>query len=305
MVKKKLPHLLVIGGTGFIGYHVILSARKKGWKVSSVSLHEPKKNRKIRGVNYLAVDISNLKNLEKKLIGKYSHILNLGGYVQHDIFKNRIDRTISTHLTGLVNLSKIFLNKKIKKFVQIGSSTEYGNIKAPQTEKLYDFSKSSYALAKLASTFFLIKLYNTYKFPVIILRLFQVYGPGQDKNRILPQVILGCLKNKTFPTSKGNQIRDFCYIDDVVKAIFLALNSKKNNGEVFNIGYGKPLKIKNIIQKIQKVIGKGKPQFGKFKYRKDENMNLYPNINKAKAKLKWKPKITFEKGIKIVINSLK
>ena len=104
MVKKKLPHLLVIGGTGFIGYHVILSARKKGWKVSSVSLHEPKKNRKIRGVNYLAVDISNLKNLEKKLIGKYSHILNLGGYVQHDIFKNRIDRTISTHLTGLVNL---------------------------------------------------------------------------------------------------------------------------------------------------------------------------------------------------------
>ena len=116
---------------------------------------------------------------------------------------------------------------------------------------------------------------------------------------------MGCLKNKTFPTSKGNQIRDFCYIDDVVKAIFLALNSKKNNGEVINIGYGKPLKIKNIIQKIQKVIGKGKPQFGKLKYRKDENMNLYPNINKAKAKLKWKPKITFEKGIKIVINSLK
>ncbi len=305
MVKKKLPHLLVIGGTGFIGYHVIFAAKKRGWKVSSVSLHKPKTGRQIKGVKYLIVDIGNFNNLKKKLNEKYSHVLNLGGYVQHGIFKNKIDRITKTHLTGLVNLTKIFLKKKIKKFIQIGSSTEYGNIKAPQTEKLYGFPKSSYALAKLASTFYLIKLYKVYKFPVIILRLFQVYGPGQDKNRILPQVISGCLKNKTFPTSKGHQVRDFCYIDDVVNAIFLALNSKKNHGEIFNIGYGKPLKIKNIIQKIQKIIDKGKPQFGKLKYREDENMKLYPNINKAKTKLKWRPKVTFEKGVKLIINSIK
>ena len=60
------PHLLVIGGTGFIGYHLALTSKKKGWKVTVVSINKPKKHRHIRGVNYLRIDISNLKELKKK-----------------------------------------------------------------------------------------------------------------------------------------------------------------------------------------------------------------------------------------------
>ena len=148
-------------------------------------------------------------------------------------------------------------------------------------------------------------LYNTKKFPVTILRFFQVYGPKQDENRVLPQIIKGCLNNKKFPTSSGDQIRDFCHVNDIVNAIFLALTSKKSNGEIFNIGSGKPKKIKQVIRQIQKIIGKGKAQFGKIKYRQDENMKLYPNIKKARIKLNWKPKINFNRGIKIVINSFR
>ena len=148
-------------------------------------------------------------------------------------------------------------------------------------------------------------LYATEKYPVIILRFFLIYGSKQDDNRILPQVIRGCLKNKKFNVSKGDQIRDFCYIDDAINAIFLALKSEKTNGEIFNIGSGKPKKIKKVINQICKIIGKGKPQFGKISYRKGENMKLYPNINKARIKLKWKPKMNFDRGIRIVINSFK
>ena len=84
------------------------------------------------------------------------------------------------------------------------------------------------------------------KFPATILRLFQVYGSKQDSNRVLPHIIKGCLNNKKFPVSRGDQIRDFCYIDDVVNAIFLALASKKSNGEIFNIGADKHWSIKEI-----------------------------------------------------------
>ena len=119
------------------------------------------------------------------------------------------------------------------------------------------------------------------------------------------KIIDGCLKDKIFPTSSGNQIRDFCYIDDVVRAIFLSFNSKKNEGEIINIGNGKPLKVNQIIKKIKKIVGMGNPQFGMIKYRKDENMKLYPNIKKAKSKLNWKPNFSFDKGIKIVIQSFK
>jgi len=297
------PHLLVIGGTGFIGYHLALTAKRKGWKVTSVSINKSKKHKYINGVNYLKIDISNIKELKKKLVSSFTYVVNLGGYVSHKSFEDQRDKITKTHLIGVVNLTKIFYKKKIKKFVQIGSSVEYGEIKAPQCEYQHGLPNSPYALAKLAATQFLLMLHNTKKFPVTILRFFQVYGPKQDENRFLPQIIKGCLNNKKFPTSNGEQVRDFCYISDVVNAIFLALVSKKSNGEIFNIGSGKPIKIKYVINQIIKITGKGKAQFGKIKYRKNENMKLYPKIKKARDKLKWRPKINFNRGIKIVINS--
>ena len=63
------------------------------------------------------------------------------------------------------------------------------------------------------------------------------------------------------------------------------------------------IKIKYVINQVLKIIGKGKAQFGKIKYRENENMQLYPKIKKARDKLKWRPKINFNHGIKIVINS--
>ena len=299
-------HLLVVGGTGFIGYHLVLYSKNKGWQVTSVSLNPPKKNRYVSGVNYLQVDISNSNNLKKKLVGSFTYVVNLGGYVNHSSFAQDGKNIIKVHFQGLTNLVNILLKKKISKLVQIGSSLEYGNLKSPQKEENVEgLPKSPYSIAKLASTRFLLTLYKTKKFPSVILRLFQVYGPRQDKNRILPQVINSCLKNKKFPVSTGNQIRDFCYIDDVINAILLALESKKIKGEIFNIGSGKPLKIKQIIRQVCKKIGKGKPEYGKFKFRKDENMKIYPDIKKARIKLKWKPKVEFDSGINSVINSYK
>ena len=297
------PHLLIVGGTGFIGYHLALKAKKKGWQVSSISLNRPQKHRYINGVNYQKINISNLKELKKKLNGSFTYVVNLGGYVDHSFSKTRKAKTTKTHFIGLINLTKVFSGKKIKRFVQIGSSAEYGNTRAPQKENLYCLPISPYALAKLASTEFLLRLYRTQKFPATILRFFQVYGPKQDQNRVLPKVIKACMNNKKFPSSKGDQVRDFCYVDDVIKAIFLALISKNTCGEIFNIGSGKPQKIRDTINQICKIIGGGQAQFGKIRYRKDENMTVYPNIDKARIKLKWEPKMNFNSGIRIVINS--
>ena len=107
--------------------------------------------------------------------------------------------------------------------------------------------------------------------------------------------------NKKFDCSDGNQYRDFIYVEDVVNAILKTLNSKNSNGEIINIGTGKPRKLKNIIKNIRKISKGGKPQFGKIKLRKDEISKLYPNIAKAKKIIKWKPKISFSKGLKTTI----
>ena len=106
------PHLLVVGGTGFIGHHLALTAKRKGWKVTSVSINSPKKHKHIDGVNYLKIDISNIKELKKKLVGTFTYVVNLGGYVSHKSFEDKRDRITKAHLIGVVNLTKIFYKKK-------------------------------------------------------------------------------------------------------------------------------------------------------------------------------------------------
>ena len=292
-------NILIIGGTGFIGYHLATKALKKDWHVTSVSTKKPKKKRFLRKVRYIYCDISNKKKLNKKIKKNYHYVVNLGGYVDHSNKK----KTYESHYLGCKNLTEIFLKKKIKAFVQIGSSIEYGAAKSPQSEINRCNPKSVYGKAKLSSSRHLINLFKKRKFPSIVLRLYQVYGPKQDLNRFIPIIISGCLKNKKFACSDGIQYRDFTHVSDVVNAIFLSLKNKKARGQILNIGSGKPRKIKNIIIYIQRFLKGGFPMFGKIKLRKDEILKVYPNISKVKKKIDWKPKIPFEKGLISTIKS--
>ena len=103
-------------------------------------------------------------------------------------------------------------------------------------------------MANFVCTNFLLKLSSNNNFPATILRFFLVYGPNQGKNRVLPEVIEACLRNKKFATTLGNQNCDFCFIDDAIEAIFKTLFTSKSNGEVINIGYGKAFKIKRLYK---------------------------------------------------------
>ena len=293
-------NILIVGGTGFIGYHLAKKALQKSWKVTSISSRPPKKLRCLSKVKYLLCDITNKNNLKKKIRESFSYVVNLGGYVDHTNKK----KTFKSHYIGCKNLAEIFLIKKPLSFVQMGSSIEYGHSKSPQKENIKcnpKLIKSVYGKAKLLSSLYLIKLFRERKFPSTILRLYLAYGPRQDTNRFLPIIIKGCLKDKKFACSKGNQLRDFVYVNDVVDAILKSLTNKNARGQIINIGSGKPKKIRNIIEQVRKISKGGNPQFGKIKLRKDEILKLYPNINKAKDKINWKPKTSFDKGLKSTI----
>ena len=298
-----MTKILVVGGTGFLGFHIIKQAKKKNWKITSISLNKPKKKRFHKNVKYIFANIANLKLLKKKLVGNYDYVVNAGGYGQHPDFGKLGDKLFKSHFIGLVNLIKILSKKKIKRFVHIGSSAEYGSAKAPQKENTVCNPKTPYGIAKFFCTNFLLKLNQINKFPVVILRLFLVYGPNQATNRILPQIIINSLQNKKFKTTKGDQYCDFCFVDDVVNAIFKAFNTRRAIGKIFNIGSGKPIQIKKVIKQTVNLIGSGKPLFGKIKYKKDTNMKLYPNVTSAKKILKWKSYLRFKRGLNLTINS--
>ena len=294
--------ILITGGTGFIGYHLSKRCIKLGWSVTSLSSNSPKPNKIIQGVKYIKVDIRDKKKLFK-IKKDFDYVVNLAGYVDHSNKK----KTLESHYIGCKNLASLFLNKKIKKFVQVGSSIEYGKSRSPQIEnkKNSQSTFSVYGKAKLLSTKYLMAIYKKEKFPATVIRLYLVYGPKQDINRVIPITIKNALLDKKFNCSTGLQFRDFIYIDDVINAILKTLKNIKTNGEIINIGSNKPVRIKDLIIRICSLVGSGKPIFGKIKLRKDEIKSLYPNINKAHKILKWGPKISLNTGLKRTIKYYK
>ena len=294
MVKNKI---LIIGGTGFLGYHLAKKCLKKKWKVTIFSLNKPKKKRYLGNkVTYIKGDISKIRDL-KKINKNFDYVVNFGGYVNH---KNK-KVVYNSHFIGCKNLVRIFSKNKIKLFLQISSGTEYGQTKSPHKENMICRPQTVYAKAKNLATKFLIKENIKSNFPCVILRLYQVYGEKQDSNRIIPFIIKSCLDKKTFPCSDGKQYKDFIEVDEVMKVIFKIF--KLNiNGEIINIGSGKALQIKNIIKFICKKIKTGTPQFGKIKIRKEETNKYYPSIKKAKSLINWSPELNFERKIVSLIN---
>lgn len=301
MNKSYKKSILISGGTGFIGYHLALKLVQKKFQVTSISTSFPKKNRYIKNVKYIICDISKKNELKKKITQNYDYVINLGGYIDH----NNKKKTLTSHYYGAKNLAEIFKKKKFLRFIQLGSSVEYNGTASPhkeiskiQVKKL----QSIYAEAKSKATIFLLKYAKNYNFPVVILRVYIAYGPNQGVNRLIPIVIKACLNKKSFPCSNGLQFRDFIYIDDLVDAIIKCLNkNNKINGEILNIGSGKPRQVKNLINTVVKKIRGGIPNFGLVQLRKDEVLKFYPDIRKARKLLKWKPKTSFNIGIKKTI----
>lgn len=289
-MKKKI---LVTGGGGFLGSNLVKSLDLKKYNITVLLKSKKTKITKLKKIKYIFCNIKKKNNL-KKVDKKFDFIINFSGNIDH---KNKTE-TMGVHYYGLRNLLSHIDKEHLSLFVQIGSSLEYGKNISPQKEKKNCKPISYYGKAKyLASNYVLKNIKKS-----VILRLYQVYGPGQKRDRLIPFVIDNCLKNKCFDCSEGSQLRDFLYVQDFVNLIKKILKRKKIQSKIYNVGLGKPTKVKYVINLILKKIKKGKPVFGNIKMRKDEVKNLFPSIQKVKKDFKWKPIIGINKGIEKTIN---
>lgn len=295
------PRLLVVGGSGFIGHHVVRRGLALGWDVTSLGLNPPVATRTQAGARYVTADLAQADPLQSLRDNRFDYVINLGGYVDHTLFSGGGRRLIRAHFDGLLALLEYLDRSAIRRFVQIGSSDEYGDAPAPQHEALRERPISPYSLAKVAATHFLQMQHRTEGLPAVTLRLFLTYGPGQDQRRFLPQIIRGCLDDREFPTSAGAQLRDFCYVDDTVDAIFRCFECAEADGQVINIASGEPHTIRAMIERTVDLIGAGRPLFGQVPYRPGENMALYADIAAARRLLGWAPRTPLTSGLEATI----
>ncbi len=304
MPKKNL-NLLVIGGTGFIGRYVVAEAIKREYHISVICLNTPHKDLRINNVEYLVVDTTNKSSLQNTLFNReFDFIINLGGYINHSQFMEGGRKVIDDHYFSLLNILESINRKNLKRFIQIGSSSEYGDSPSPQKEDQADRPFSPYSLAKSMATRTLKMLYETEDFPAVIVRIFLAYGPGQGDDRFIPQIIKGCMSNSEFDTSQGLNFCDFTYIEDISIGIMDLLECNSATGKTVNLASGEPVQIKSIVEKIHNLIGKGKPVFGSLENNINNN-NLYADISLAQSLISWKLNVSIEEGLIKTIKAFK
>jgi nucleoside-diphosphate-sugar epimerase len=296
-ITQRPARILVVGGTGFIGRHVVDHALSLGWEVTSLSLRAPLESLPSQ-VHAAVADTADAAALRDALCDpKFEYAVNCGGYIDHTLFFSGGRQVFESQMKSVLNLTQILDRAVLKAFVNIGSSDEYGGNPAPQIETQREMPIAPYSAGKVAITHLLQLLYRTEHFPATTLRAFLVYGPGQDRRRFLPQIILGCLEGRRFPTSKGEQLRDFCFVRDAVEGIFASLAAEAARGQVINLASGRAISIRTMIETVHRLIGRGEPRFGEIAYRPGENMQLYADVSKAKAILGWSPRVPLELGL--------
>ena len=188
-------------------------------------------------------------------------LTKLRRHVDHKDFLIDDSNVFNNHFKITLNILKNTIKYKPQKFIQVGSSDEYGYNASFPKENDRENPFSPYSLGKLASTQVCMIFAKQYKYPVNVIRPFLIYGPGQSENRLIPDIINSCLTNREFNLGEKDIIRDFLYINDFMEFVDEILNNSSVNGEIFNWQrfwdkYRKPSK------KIIKIINKGKPIFG-------------------------------------------
>ncbi|OGH06011.1 MAG: hypothetical protein A2W22_03750 [Candidatus Levybacteria bacterium RBG_16_35_11] len=309
-ILNKIPGpILVLGAGGFIGSNLLSSLLFSRKDVFGLS-RNPKNNKRFEILDLpkskiLKCDINNLNKL--KLVFskiKPKTVFNFSAYGAYSNQENPF-KIYQTNFLSTVNIIEELKKYMLKAYIHAGSSSEYGENSAKPKEHSSLSPNSHYAVSK-ASVSNLLYYYGKHEnLPVIHFRLYSVYGPLEESDRLIPTIIRFGRQKKYPPLVSANISRDFIHTFDITRAFILgaANSNKKNYGEAFNIGTGKKTSIKAlslIIRDVCKI--KDNPVFGSMGERRwDHGKDWFADPSKASKFLKFRAKINLKEGLKKTI----
>ena len=304
--------VLITGGLGFIGSNLAIELVNLGAEVTIVDNMLPLQGgnlfniRDIESkVNVQFADITS--SLSMNNIIKYKDVIfHLAGQVNHiDSMRNPINDLDINCKGTLVILEACRNFNKNAKIIFTGTRGQYGpTVKLPVDENHPMDPQGIYAITNLAAEKMIMVYNNVHKIRGVCLRISNTYGPRHqmrhDEYGVFNWFIRKAIDNETIKVFGGGHIiRDFIYVDDVVKGLLITGLDSKADGEVFNMGSGQPVDFITLAKKIVEIAGSGKYEFSDFtKERKElEHGNYYSDCSKIKRLLGWAPGIELDEGI--------
>jgi nucleoside-diphosphate-sugar epimerase len=224
-------------------------------------------------------------------------IFHLAGYAVGNRELELVLPTFLSNVATTVNLLTAATEIESSRIVVAGSLEE------PVPSSEYPVPSSPYAAGKWASSVYARMFHELYKTPVVIARLFMVYGPGEPNiNKLVPYVINSLLNGEEPRLSSGIREVDWVYIDDVVRGLMLIALSPEVEGCTLDLGSGVLTSVRSVAELLVEIIGSGGgPQFGAIKNRPMEQIRV-ADPKATRAKTGWEPKISLEQGLKATVD---
>ncbi|MBQ3475660.1 MAG: dTDP-glucose 4,6-dehydratase [Bacilli bacterium] len=307
--------ILVTGGMGFIGTNFLKYMLDKypDYKfvcLDNLSVEDSRKNLKdfneYRNFKFIKDDITNENSIDKIFeTEKFDIVINFAAEVAVDYSIENPNIFLKTNVLGTAILMNACLKYNVLRFHQISTDEVYGDLQIDSTIQ-YDESaqlkpSNPYAASKASADLLVLSYYRTYGLNVTISRSTNNYGPHQSFRALIPLTIKNCIQNKKIPIfGKGDNIRDWVYVLDHVKAIDLILHHGKI-GHIYNIcGKSKKNNL-YVVNKILKLMNKDQNLISFVEDRPGHDVMYSINSNKIENELNWKRKYSFDDGIKETI----
>ena len=293
--------VFITGATGFVGsnisrhmldagheVHILIRKKSDTWRIDDIKDQITPHFSDISDKNGLL----NAMSVAKPEI--VYHTATYGGFPHQTDF----NKTVQTNIVGVINLIQACVDNGVECLVNTGTSSEYGICDGPMREDMVLNPLSMYGATKATAS---VILKNTDKLPIVTLRLFSPFGFYEDNKRLIPYLILSYMRNMQPKLSSKNFVRDFIFIEDVMKSYEKA-SDPNLGGNIFNIGTGKQHTILDVVSFIKNCT-KSRIDliWDSGQQRKNEPKNWFADTTKSKKILKWHPKHSLEYGIKKTI----
>jgi nucleoside-diphosphate-sugar epimerase len=303
--------VLVTGGGGFIGSHIVDALLERGTEVGVLD-------------DFSTGEMSNLSQVATRLqlhrgdirdasfvkgaVEGYDAIIHQAALVSVTRSVEDPERTNSVNVNGTLNLLSAAKDAKVRRFIYASSSSVYGETQVlPKTETMNTLPISPYAVSKLAAENYCRIFASVYGMETISLRYFNVYGPRQKYgpySGVIPAFVRRVMNDEPpIIFGDGSQTRDFTYVGDVVSANLLSLEAKvgPGRGDVFNVAAGRQVTLNELASTITKLMGKPGLGAEHVPPRKGDVGHSLADIRKAASGLGYKPRFSLEEGLKNVI----
>lgn len=207
------------------------------------------------------------------------------------------------NIRGTINLLEASRTYGVKQFVFTSSSSVYGlNSKVPfhENDKV-DYPTSPYATSKAAAELYCRTYNHLYGLPVIVLRLFTVYGPRQRPEMAIHMFTKMIDSGEEIPVfGNGTSKRDYTYVSDIIDGILHALISRNQGFEIFNLGDSHPVSLEYLVNLIEEALGK-KAKINRLPMPPGDMPITFAEISKAREALDYQPKISIEEGVPLFV----